>query len=335
MMRLLATAVLLAAPAESAFAAQWRPAQAVAQRPVRTAARAFRLAKISATVDSAAAEPAVVEPVATKPASTLAGLARWDPQAWVIPASWNTGPFRAAALVVTLGATAAGSTALGARAARFAHLIAFGSLLGSMVYTTFFAGLTMCATCIRRSPPLHSLTRYRLSRRYKNLPRQLFGKLQSKLFPLYFRLHAVSLVVMLGTIRPLFSAAAMPVVAPLVGSAIGLASTMINVLYLEPTSTKVMLQRCARRECSRRRAYSVTTRAGRRRRYKLEDEGKRDTDEYKSAAKRFGPLHGLSSLVNLTTLLCAVAHVSSKPQDISRAQLHTKIWDRAHLTTSR
>ena len=60
-----------------------------------------------------------------------------------------------------------------------------------------------------------------------------------------------------------------------------------------------------------------------------------DTDEYKAAAKRFGPLHGLSSLVNLTTLLCAVAHVSSKPQDISRAQLHTKIWDRAHLTTSR
>ena len=152
MMRLLAAAVLLAAPAESAFAAQWRPTQAVAQRPVRTAARALRLAKISATVDSAAAEPEVVEPVATKPASTLAGLARWDPQAWVIPASWNTGPFRAAALVVTLGATAAGSTALGARAARFAHLIAFGSLLGSMVYTTFFAGLTMCAACIPKMP---------------------------------------------------------------------------------------------------------------------------------------------------------------------------------------
>lgn len=164
-----------------------------------------------------------------------------------------------------------------------------------------------------------SLTRHGLSRRYKNLPRQLFGKLQSKLFPLYFRLHAVSLVVMLGTIRPLFSAAAMPVVAPLVGSAIGLATTMINLLYLEPTSTKVMLQRCAcRRQCSHRRACSVSTRAERRRRYKLEDEGKRDTDEYKAAAKRFGPLHGLSSLVNLTTLLCAVAHVSSIPRrDIS------------------
>lgn len=75
-----------------------------------------------------------------KPAGTIAGLARWDPQAWVIPAIWNTPAFRAASIATALALAAAGSRQLGARMAIFAHLISFGSLFGSMIYTTFFAG---------------------------------------------------------------------------------------------------------------------------------------------------------------------------------------------------
>jgi hypothetical protein len=88
----------------------------------------------------------------SKPAATIAGLARWDPQAWVVPAVWNTGAFRGGSLAAVLVIAAAGSRGLGARAATFAHLIAFGSLFGSMIYTTFFAGAQ------RALFSLHSIT---------------------------------------------------------------------------------------------------------------------------------------------------------------------------------
>lgn len=43
-------------------------------------------------------------------------------------------------------------------------------------------------------------------------------------------------------------------------------------------------------------------------RYELENEGKQESDEYKAAAKKFGPLHGMSSLANLGALLGVIAH---------------------------
>lgn len=55
------------------------------------------------------------------------------------------------------------------RAAATVHLLSFATWFGTVVYTTFVAGITM----------------------FKNLPRRVFGKLQSKLFPLYFRLCSV------------------------------------------------------------------------------------------------------------------------------------------------
>ncbi len=54
------------------------------------------------------------------------------------------------------------------KAAATAHLLSFATWFGTVVYTTFLAGITM----------------------FKNLPRRTFGTLQSKLFPLYFQLCA-------------------------------------------------------------------------------------------------------------------------------------------------
>lgn len=51
-------------------------------------------------------------------------------------------------------------------AAASVHLLSFSIWFGTVVHTTFVAGITM----------------------FKNLPRRVFGTLQSKLFPLYFRL---------------------------------------------------------------------------------------------------------------------------------------------------
>mmetsp|Transcript_32908 Transcript_32908/g.62880 ORF Transcript_32908/g.62880 Transcript_32908/m.62880 type:complete len:315 (-) Transcript_32908:1903-2847(-) len=49
------------------------------------------------------------------------------------------------------------------------HLLSFSTWFGTVVYTTFVTGITM----------------------FKNLPRRVFGTLQSKLFPLYFKLCSV------------------------------------------------------------------------------------------------------------------------------------------------
>lgn len=204
---------------------------------------------------------AATPPTAAPAAAGFAGLARWDPQAWVVPALWNTPAFRAGTFVSVIAALAAGTRQLGVRAAAFAHLSSFAVLLGSMTYTTFFAGITM----------------------YKNLPRQTFGRLQSKLFPVYFKLHAASLCVMIGSLPALAGARCLRF--PIAACATALALTLSNILYIEPASTKVMFER-----------------------YELENEGKQETDEYKAAAKKFGPLHGLSSLANLGALMATVGH---------------------------
>lgn len=52
------------------------------------------------------------------------------------------------------------------------HLLSFGTWFGTVFYTTFVAGITM----------------------FKALPRQTFGKLQSKLFPKYFSLCSLCVV---------------------------------------------------------------------------------------------------------------------------------------------
>ena len=70
-----------------------------------------------------------------------------------------------------------------------------------------------------------------------------------------------------------------------VSLAIAFITTLLNLLYLEPKSTSVMFDR-----------------------YALEDDGKRDTDEYKLKAKTFGKLHGISSLTNLVALCAGVVH---------------------------
>jgi hypothetical protein len=62
-------------------------------------------------------------------------------------------------------------------------------------------------------------------------------------------------------------------------------STLLNLLYLEPASTSNMFSR-----------------------YKMEDEGKKETDEYKKLAASFGKFHGLSSLFNLVALVGGIVH---------------------------
>ncbi|CAE8731544.1 unnamed protein product [Polarella glacialis] len=118
---------------------------------------------------------------------------------FVRPAVWNTSIFRSVAIL--LGGAAAGGVLPGVA---MLHLSAFGIWLGTNVWTTFIAGITM----------------------FKNLPRQQFGSLQAKLFPKYFQMGAACTAVMLGT--------ASRMGLPMGPALVTLLTTLANMLYLEP-----------------------------------------------------------------------------------------------------
>eukprot|EP00752_Nemacystus_decipiens_P008017 g7164.t1 len=161
--------------------------------------------------------------------SGLENLNKWDPsaqQAFIQPAMHNKNPF--------------------------AHILAYAAWMGSTVWTTFVAGITMM----------------------RNLPRQTFGKLQSKLFPAYFQLNfaAISAIFIIRGC-PLWTRAGVTLL-------VSLTTTLLNLVLLEPKSTSIMFKR-----------------------YKLEDERMKDGDEYKSLGAKFGLYHGLSSFANLGALI--------------------------------
>jgi Domain of unknown function (DUF4149) len=100
---------------------------------------------------------------------------------WTQPRLHNTAAFRSVAILGALAAAGLASptqAVLSAQARAVLHLFSFSTWFGTMVYTTFVLGITM----------------------FKNLPRQTFGKLQAKLFPKYFMLSSIMIVVQVSTI---------------------------------------------------------------------------------------------------------------------------------------
>ncbi|KAL4427167.1 hypothetical protein ABPG77_001171 [Micractinium sp. CCAP 211/92] len=200
---------------------------------------------------------------ASHPITASAAAANEDVQGEMLdaPSAANKNIVRLLAATAVVAAAARGTAYLPATGVAFVHLLAYGTWLGTIVWTTFVAGFTM----------------------FKNLPRQTFGRLQSKLFPLYFGLSAACCAIQLGVLG--FTAPAAPQ-KELLLLGIGLGSSLLNLLYVEPCATKVMFQR-----------------------YALESaEGARDEGAIKAMAKQFGKWHGLSSLLNLAVLVVAVGH---------------------------
>ena len=141
------------------------------------------------------------------------------------------------------------------------HLTAFGISLGTQIYTTFFLGIAM----------------------FRSLGRQAFGRLQSKLFPIYFSVVAASTLFQAASLA--FGAGILRPQAVSLGVTLG--ATLVNLLVVEPTTTKAMFER-----------------------YELENAPAASRDEARIAAlrKEFSKLHGVSSLFNLAALVAAVAH---------------------------
>eukprot|EP00889_Picochlorum_renovo_P005416 jgi/Picre1/32446/NNA_007792.t1 len=119
---------------------------------------------------------------------------------------------------------------------------------------------------------------------FKTLARQTFGKLQSKLFPKYFALTGAAPGLMLATLHYLTGGAPPVTEVRLLG--ISVACAVANLLVAEPAATSVMFER-----------------------YALENaEGERDEGRIAALKKTFGKWHGISSLLNLVVLVCAVGH---------------------------
>jgi hypothetical protein len=96
---------------------------------------------------------------------------------WTKKRLHNTNWFRSAAVLMALGVVGVAQeqspvAQLPVRAGAAIHMLAFGTWFGTVFYTTFILGLTM----------------------FKHLPRQTFGKLQSKLFPKYFSLCSTTIM---------------------------------------------------------------------------------------------------------------------------------------------
>jgi len=190
------------------------------------------------------------------------GLTSWDPTNWVEPAAHNKNSFRFLAICAVVAIAATSSNAISPKWGAFIHMVAFATWFGSNFWTTFIGGITM----------------------YKNLPRQTFGSLQSKLFPKYFQLSAATIVTSLITLKA-FSGADKSVYITL---GVALLTTLVNLLWLEPASTKVMFER-----------------------YSLENEKSRSEEESSRLSKlkkEFGKFHGISSMMNLIALCGSVAH---------------------------
>ena len=155
------------------------------------------------------------------------------------------------------------------QALSFAHLVTWGAWVGSIFYTTFVAGVAM----------------------FKSLSRQTFRDVQEVLFPAFFATCTAWNALLLA-LAPLVLRSSSPGAAQLL--AVSLAATLANLLYLEPATTRVMLERAALERMSNPIASGVYP------------QGK--DAAMKALGKRFGALHGASSAANLVALVVAVVY---------------------------
>lgn len=178
------------------------------------------------------------------------------------PSVANRPIVRLVALAAAVLAAARSAPLLPSSVMGFMHILTFGTWLGTLVYTSFVIGIVA----------------------FKNLPRQTFGKLQSKLFPIYFALSSTASAILLSTLFAATNGAAPRKQVVLLG--ISLVASLFNMIIAEPVATKIMFAR-----------------------YDLENAtGPRDEAAIKKLKGKFGMWHGISSLGNLIVLVCAIGH---------------------------
>lgn len=186
---------------------------------------------------------------------------------------------RGAALfgVVAIGTAISGTfpqkQGLSLQLAQFVHLLSVGMVVGIGNWTTFVFGIVA----------------------FKNLPRQTFGQLQAKLFPKYFQVLSISLGLALVTFANMRQIQSKTSNRQIWVLSVALIPNLLNLLVIEPATTSAMNDR-------HRLEKGVE-------KDKASQDALKSKSEYKSLSKRFGMLHGLSSLANLITVGAAHVHL--------------------------
>lgn len=177
----------------------------------------------------------------------------------------------------------------------------YGTLLGTTFFHSFISGIVA----------------------YKVLPRPQFSALQSKLFPIYFSMQTVLPVVMaltypasqtaLGTGTPGGIAGVLEpsnrwsVLAPI---ATMFVSGLANMVVVGPATTKCMRDRKSQGKSPPDCIFRTVPLTG----FVERKDGKKSYDppphsqEMAALNKKFGKLHGISSLLNLTTFIAALIY---------------------------
>ncbi|KAJ5212172.1 uncharacterized protein N7498_003818 [Penicillium cinerascens] len=155
------------------------------------------------------------------------------------------------------------------------HILAYGTLLGTQFYQSFVGGIVA----------------------FRALPRPQFASLQTAIFPIYFSLQtALPVAVALTASRGGQALGLSGLVAPenrlntLLPMATVALTGLINLFVLRPLTTKIMRERKHQETRDGKRSYDPAP----------------HSKEMVALNKRFGRVHGMSSLVNMVSLIATV-----------------------------
>ncbi|KAJ6798763.1 transmembrane protein 205-like [Iris pallida] len=164
-------------------------------------------------------------------------------------------------------------------AAKLAHLLCFATSFGAALWVTFIGGIIM----------------------FKNLPRHMFGNLQSRMFPAYFTVVSVCAAVSVAAfayLHPWRTAA--PVERYQLGfllSALGF--DLSNLLVFTPMTVEMMKKRH-----KVERELSIGEEVG----WSKNMEVAKANPKLAAMNKKFGMIHGLSSLANILSFGSLAMH---------------------------
>jgi hypothetical protein len=113
---------------------------------------------------------------------------------------------------------------------------------------------------------------------FKSVDRRTFGKVQSVLFPIYFLLQTCTILLAALTCFPPFHTPFHKTLLMIPGGC-----AAMNMLLIGPSTSRVMFKR-----------------------HQMEDREETEKPEYNALKKRFGMLHGISSLLNLVCVCFGV-----------------------------
>ncbi|KAF2503181.1 hypothetical protein BU16DRAFT_449306 [Lophium mytilinum] len=147
------------------------------------------------------------------------------------------------------------------------HLLSYGTLLGSTLFQSFVGGIIA----------------------FRVLPRPQFSVLQSHIFPVYFTMQTalpVALALTYSGGPKVLAQQTLP--ASLIGTMI--VTGVINWVWIGPATTQCMKERKHQETRDGKKSY---------------DAGPHST-EMQQLNKRFGTLHGVSSLLNLFAFISTI-----------------------------